>query len=201
MRPIVLVVVFAAAGLALFPTLRPEPTHACSCNQITPDEAFDRADSVFVGEVTSYRVRRGIFGWSSIDPTTVKFTVSEVWKGPQQESLTIRSVRSEVSCGFEFKEGLTYLVYAREGRTGLCDRTALTVRAAEDLAALGEGWKPVAAPVPDAAPSNVVPAGEEPPAGGACRVASGSDARRLDLAPLALLAGVIALGIRRRPRL
>ena len=191
-RTTLLALLLGVAALGLH--LSAGPGHACSCNQMTPDEAFDRADTVFVGEVTSYRVRRGIFGWSSIDPTTVKFTVSEVWKGPHQESLTIRSVRSEVSCGFEFKEGLTYLVYARDGQTGLCDRTALSIRASEDLAALGSGWKPE----PPVASRSDTPG---PDGRGGCNASSTAGRNRTDLAVLASMAGLVALSAWRKRRL
>ena len=184
-----LAMLLAVAALGLH--LSAGPGHACSCMQMTPDEAFERADSVFVGEVTSYRVRRGLFGWSSIDPTTVKFTVSEVWKGPQQDSLTIRTVRSEVSCGFEFKEGLTYLVYAQDGQTGLCDRTALSIRASEDLAALGSGWKPE----PAVASRSDTPG---PDGRGGCNALSTAGRNRTDLAVLASMAGLVALSAWRK---
>lgn len=171
-----------------------EPTSACSCIELTPAEAFERADAVFVGEVTAFKVRSGLFGKSSIDPTTVEFAVSEVWKGPRQEFMTIRTVRSEVSCGFEFDEGLKYLVYARDGQTGLCDRTALTIRASGDLAALGEGWQPGGesdGPSDDVTQSNYV---EPPRSGGACAAAATDGRQPADLAALGLLAGAAILG-------
>lgn len=161
---------------------------ACSCAGFTPAEAFERADSVFVGEVMSSEVKRGFFGQSSIDPVTVEFTVNEVWKGPRQQTITVGTVRSEVSCGFEFVEGLEYLVYARDDQTGLCDRTALAVRASEDLAALGEGWRPAPAPP------------EESPAvsGSACNAPADAGRNRADLAALFSLAGLAALNAWRK---
>ena len=170
------------------------PAAACSCAGLTPAQAFERADSVFVGEVTSFKVKSGLFGKSSIDPTTVDFTVMEVWKGPQQRTLTIRTVRSEVSCGYEFVEGLRYLVYARDGQTGLCDRTALTIQAAEELASLGDGWRPepsgetVWAPTPEASASEA----PEPDGTGGCNASSTAGRSPTDLALLASLAGLVA---------
>lgn len=176
------------------------PAAACSCAGLTPAQAFERADSVFVGEVTSFRVKSGLFGQSSIDPTTVNFTVMEVWKGPRQGTLTIGTVRSEVSCGYEFVKGLRYLVYAREGQTGLCDRTALTVQASEELASLGEGWKPEPAPDTTSDSSGDDPAGiGSPPGSNGCGTAHGSTTA--DAAVLGLLVGAVVLSIRRRPRI
>jgi MYXO-CTERM domain-containing protein len=194
--PLVLVLAFALVTVHFAAS----PAAACSCAGLTPAQAFERADSVFVGEVTSFRVKSGLFGQSSIDPTTVDFTVMEVWKGPQQRTLTIRTVRSEVSCGYDFVEGLRYLVYARDGQTGLCDRTALTNQAADDLASLGEGWKPGPAPDTTSGSSGDDPAGIGSPRGSnGCGASSAPTAA--DAAVLGLLAGAVVLSIRRRPRI
>ena len=193
---LVLVLAITAVGLHFAAS----PAAACSCAGLTPAQAFERADSVFVGEVTSFRVKSGLFGQSSIDPTTVDFTVMEVWKGPQQRTLTIRTVRSEVSCGYEFVEGLQYLVYARDGQTGLCDRTGLTIQAAEDLASLGDGWRPGPAPDTTFGSSGDDSAGMgSPPGGNGCGASPDSTAP--DAAVLGLLAGAAVLSIRRRPRI
>ena len=169
---------------------------ACSCVELTPAQAFERADTVFVGRVASFKVRSGIFGQSSIDPAEAKFVIEQVWKGSRQETLTIRTVRSEVSCGFEFRDGLRYLVYARDGQTGLCDRTALAIQAAEDLAALGDGWQPepsdetVLAPTPETSKSEA----PGPNGVGGCNPSSNAGRTPTDLAVLASLAGLVALG-------
>ena len=174
---------------------------ACSCVELTPAEAFERADSVFLGEVASFEVRRGIFGQSGIDPATVNFKVSEVWKGPQQPTLTVGTVRSEASCGFEFVEGFKYLVYAREGQTGLCDRTALAVQAQDDLAALGDGWRP--GPESDGAQRQgpTVGDGRLPPGGTGCGAIGSREPRAADLSVLGLLIGTAILGVRPKRRL
>lgn len=192
---------FLMAVAMLLIHVNAEPASACSCVELTPAEAFERADAVFAGEVTAFKVRSGLFGKSSIDPTTVKFAVNEVWKGPRRESMTIRIVRSEASCGFEFDEGLKYLVYARDGQTGLCDRTALTIRASDDLAALGEGWQPGGksdGPSDDLTQSK---AAEPPPSGPGCNAPARPGRNRMDFAALALLAGVAILGARPKRRL
>ena len=175
------------------------PASACSCIELTPAEAFERADAVFVGEVTAFKIKSGLFGKSSIDPTTVVFTVNEVWKGPRQESITIRTVRSEVSCGFEFETGREYLIYARDGQTGLCDRTALAVRSQEDLAALGEGWKPPLAPADSTASSAGQPSAADPPTrGSACRPAAPNADGKPDLTAIGLFIGLVALSAWRK---
>ena len=166
---------------------------ACSCISLTPAEAFERADSVFAGEVTETKVRSGLLGQSGLDPVTVRVKVDEVWKGPQQATLTIETVRSEASCGFEFAEGGEYLIFARDGKTGFCDRTALIGRASENLAALGASWQPTTGTDSTRASSGRW--------GGVCGAAQGAGDPPLDFTALALLIGLAALGIRPRRRL
>jgi hypothetical protein len=136
------VVILAVYAIWLFAD--PSKTHACSCAVSgSPAEALARADAVFAGEVVSVRVgRSSLLSYSSADPVSVKFNVSRVWKGPRSDTITIKTVRSEVSCGYEFEEGRKYVVYARNGETGLCSRTAGLENAVADLAALGDGWQP-----------------------------------------------------------
>ncbi len=199
-RGTLLAVIMTTAGL--WPHLNPPTVAACSCVPLTPAQAFERADTVFVGEVTSFKTKSGLFGHSSIDPTTANFKVMEVWKGPRQGTLTIGTVRSEVSCGYEFQEGLRYLVYARDGQTGLCDRTALTIQATEDLAALGDGWKPEPSNETVRAPTaGPVPGTDSTSSGDSCGAMSHAGSGQFNAALLGVLAGAIALGIGRRRRL
>ena len=159
---------------------------ACSCISLTPAEAFERADSVFAGEVTETKVRSGLFGQSGLDPRYCAGAGRRGLEGPQQATLTIETVRSEASCGFEFAEGGEYLIFARDGKTGLCDRTALIGRASEDLAALGASWQPTTGTDSTRASSG--------PWGGVCGAAQGAGDPPLDFTALALLIGLARLG-------
>ena len=170
----------------------PGAAHACSCvSSGSPAEALAEADAVFAGEVTSVKFSgTSPYRLSSAALVTVEFQVSQVWKGPRREILHVETERSEVSCGFEFKEGRHYIVYTWEGgRTGLCTRTAPAWMAFADFVALGPGERPEASPATGAA------------GGGACARPANLGAKPLDIASLSLLAGAIALGMRRRPRL
>ena len=182
----------AAAVLCLLTLLVPTNTaHACSCAPAgSPAEALAEADAVFAGEVTSVKFSgTSPYRLSSAALVTVEFSVSRIWKGPRLATLTVETERREVSCGFEFKKGQHYIVYVRDGRTGLCTRTAPAWRAFADVVALGRGLPPE----PMAGPA---PAGS-----GACSAAANAGDSRADVAALALLAGIVGLGIRRRPRL
>ena len=189
MRVGVVALLVAASLLGLLATTA-RPAHACSCVPLSHSERLDRADAVFAGEATAVKARPQIpLLWSSSDPVTVEFAVKKVWKGPQQKTVTITTVRAQASCGYEFQKGGTYLVYARNGATGLCDGTAPAWRAFEDIVALGDAWEPE--PDPAALPM----------AGGGCIPFAATPRPGVDAGALALLVGVIGLGILRRPRL
>ena len=189
-KRLVLVAGLAVALLALLAGA--QPAHACSCAPSgSPAEALERANAVFAGEVVAIRPRgTSPYRLSSADPVTVEFRVSRVWKGPRRETLTVETERSEISCGYEFKKGRKYIVYTWQGtRTGLCTRTAPAWMAFADFVALGQGSRPESAPTTDAGGGMV------------CGATSGKGDRRMEVATVGLLAGVVALSIRRRPRL
>lgn len=170
-----------------------EPAHACSCARPgSPAEALADADAVFAGKVIAIRpTGNPPFRLSSADPVEVEFEVSRVWKGPQLRTVLIQTARSAVSCGFEFSKGQHYIVYASGGRAGLCSRTAPAWRAFEDMVALGPGQ------MPEASPDSMAPSG----GWGDCTTRARPAQTPVDIASLALLAGVVALSIRRHPRL
>ena len=156
---------------------------------------------MFVGKVVAIqtpdpRLRNGEQVISSADPVTVEFDVIKVWKGPLRETLTVDTERSEISCGFEFKEGRRYVVYAYDGYTGFCTRTAPAWLAVRDFTALGFGQDPEPAGAPD---------GKLPETstsdGPGCNAPARPGRNRMDFAALALLAGVAILGARPKRRL
>ena len=92
MRLLILTALFAAAGLALFLTPHPEPTHARSCD---PGPG-PPPDVVFAGAAVSAQyVPRGFLGG---DEVLVEFKVEVVWKGPLHETMFVATGASS-SCG------------------------------------------------------------------------------------------------------
>ena len=168
----------------------PSTAHACSCAPSgSPAEALADADAVFAGEVIVVRPQgHPPFRLSSADPVAVEFRVSQVWKGPRRETVTVETELSEISCGYEFKEGRKYIVYAYDGETGLCTRTAPAWRAFHDFVALGTAWEPDHSPATG------------PVRSGSCGLQT-AGSYRPDVAALALLAGAIGSGVGRRTRL
>lgn len=125
LRAAVIVGLLAGFGVAVEAT----PAFACSCKISSPQEMFDAADAVFVGTATSIEDSNAAGPtFSSVDPITVTFDVSEIRKGTVPATARVRTARSSASCGYEFAEGGRYLVYAGVGpdgawATGLCSGT------------------------------------------------------------------------------
>ena len=172
-----------------------EPSHACSCvSPGSPDEALAESHSVFRGVVSSMStVEREDGSWGTDDPVDVEFSVSEVWKGPLSRTRALKTVRSSVSCGFEFELGAEYIVYTHDGSSvSLCSRTHNLATGFyeddyNDLEELGPGQDPATATAPNETAT--------PPAtSGACGQASSSGA---DIWWAALMVGAVWLGKRR----
>lgn len=174
-----------------------EQGFACSCAPPdSPSEELARSAAVFSGKVIDIREYNDPNSTtiSSTDPTTVKFEVETVWKGPAYETMHFTTARSGASCGFTFVEGEDYIVYSHGGSTvSLCSRTALLKSAQADLGELGEG-RPTE-------PSSVGPSPESPPASsGSCGFSNKIGSATTDAAWLGIMAGLIWFGVRRPPR-
>jgi hypothetical protein len=76
-----------------------------------------------------------------IEVYKVSFRVSEVWKGPERETLEVITVSQDSASGYRFSEGREYLVYAWGKRMEVysCGRTAPLSEATADLQVLGNG--------------------------------------------------------------
>ncbi|MBA3533204.1 MAG: hypothetical protein H0T73_14890 [Ardenticatenales bacterium] len=143
-------ILFVFVLLTSFTLVTAQPSYACSCMMSpAPAQAMTESEAVFQGRATQVPPSGDMMG--SVDPLMVTFEVSQVWKGPVEPVMTIRTAASSASCGYTFEEGQEYVVYGRavDGwlEASLCSRTAPLANAAEDIAALGEGQIPVAAPV------------------------------------------------------
>ena len=180
--------------VALWFLVQPELIYACSCVEPdSPSEELAHSAAVFMGRVVSVREFDSVGGASgSLDPTTVEFDVQTIWKGPDYQTMFLTTARSEASCGFTFTEGITYVVYSRDGSTvGLCSRTRELSEASDDLVELGEGNVPVqgrVAPTPDLS---------EYRSGGGC----GISPDRPDLSAIGLMVGFALFGFRKKPKL
>ncbi|SDD31477.1 hypothetical protein [Glycomyces harbinensis] len=111
----------AAGAASLFSLLivlgSPGSACACSCVELSDDEAFDAADAVFTGTLTA---ADSAFGGEVI----LEFEVDEVYKGGIAEFQGVLTSDAEASCGWSPPVGEAYLVYAHldggELYAGLC---------------------------------------------------------------------------------
>lgn len=148
-RSLVALASVVLVGLSLV-VLLPDCASACSCAMPpgTQKERAERAlassEAVFSGKVVKIDRPSGP-GWSSRDLETDTFRISESWKGPKGATLEVKTPVAGMSCGYSFKEGQEYLVYAsgeRDLKVFLCGETKPLSKADADLALLGNGKKP-----------------------------------------------------------
>ncbi|MBE1444813.1 hypothetical protein [Paenibacillus sp. OAS669] len=152
-RYLILSVVFGFI-LVLLPIL-PSSCFACSCAfQRDPIKALDEAGAVFSGKVIEMkedvwenRKKGEVYEWRHV----VRIAVEQSWKGMDQtEVIVMTNAGGEDSCGYEFKVGESYLVYAyknnstgvNEWHTSYYSRTALLSSASGDLEKIGQGSTP-----------------------------------------------------------
>jgi hypothetical protein len=148
------VVVLVVLGLLV---LLPDCAHACSCGGGVPFPVLARgavASAVFSGEVLDVAEGppRRMFG-TSVSSFRVTLRVSEVWKGPWRETLEVSTPSGGASCGYPFKEGQEYLVYAygkeEPFKVDLCSETRQLSKASMHQRVLGDGQTPGGEPLPD----------------------------------------------------
>ena len=142
------------AGLCGFAASDPAPVHACSCALIGDvSDAIEGTEVIFAGTVVGANtLSQRLFN----SEPRFTFAVSEAWKGTESARVVVRTGRGGGDCGYGFATGMDYLVYATDAdnspltsndlATGICTRTTPLLRANEDLALLGDGVKPEAAP-------------------------------------------------------
>ena len=129
--------------LLLFLGVFAESAYACTCvGPPMPCDAFGSADAVFVGTATSMlgskqRDSKEV-DWT---PRSFKFTVEQSYSGIDGTEVEVFTGRGGGDCGYSFKIGERYLVYAyrheNKLRTSICSRTRPFAQASEDLEFLG----------------------------------------------------------------
>jgi len=127
----------------------PSQTSACSCaNLPSVEDEFERSKAVFSGKVVDIKEKRSLKGYRT---NSVLFEVTNTWKGVEQTQIIITTGQGDGDCGYPFKKGQEYLVYADDsnmyGATSLasviCDRTDILSTSQEDIEILGAGQPPI----------------------------------------------------------
>ena len=150
------------AGLLM---LTSEPIWACKCiDHSSPSQELANSAAVFEGYVVDIslgsrwvpsgvtrrrdcRLRIGREGEGPAlcldDDVVVTIEVTATWKGVEPGRVRVRTPAQGSACGFPFRIGLSYLVYASRTRqdadlgTSICHPTKLRVDAQGDLKELG----------------------------------------------------------------
>ncbi|MDQ4127276.1 MAG: hypothetical protein M3151_04905 [Actinomycetota bacterium] len=105
-------------NLVLAGTLQVREARACSCAG-TPSvkEGLRSSDAVFWGEAVSVE-EQGLASSAPPFQNPVTFEVRESWKGVSQERVIVHGQGPEASCGLDFDEGKSYLVFAYHAGKG-----------------------------------------------------------------------------------
>ena len=114
----------------------------CTCAPPgTPTEELEKSDAVFKGTVVELKVDTLRVQNAAMLFFRVKFEVVAAWKGVDLGEVTLSTNFESAACGFPFKQGVDYLVYAFSQNdslsTNLCTRTKKLSEAQEDLDELG----------------------------------------------------------------
>jgi protocatechuate 3,4-dioxygenase beta subunit len=134
----------AAAAIAVCVGMPPTAL-ACTCMTSGPPcQAYFQSDAVFIGTVDAIEIREmplDAMPERLYDRKLVRMTVDRASRGVQGARVDVWTGMSDADCGFDFKVGQRYVVYAYrrpDGAlgTGICSRTRLASNAAEDLAYL-----------------------------------------------------------------
>lgn len=125
------------AALIGFFLLGADDVSACSCivddRQSTGEQirtSYKQAAAVFYGKVIAVKRESGSDEVMDVELefVTVKFRVEKSWKGQPTSEVIVRTAGNSAACGFAFKTGKRYLVYAHSNgnglRTSICSRTA-----------------------------------------------------------------------------
>jgi len=130
--------------LSLFTAISTPSAFACSCVMPgTPSEELKEATAVFSGTVID--IDRNLTGYGY----KVKFDIEKIWKGISDKTVVVSTGMGGGDCGYGFKEGERYFVYAYGDDSlsaNICSRTRLLSVAGEDLSVLGDGNAPLSQP-------------------------------------------------------
>jgi hypothetical protein len=128
MRPFSLLTVLGVCVMALWPS----PTSACTCLTASVCDAAWKTEAVFVGHVVSIES-------TPAAGRIVQLAVLEGFRGFRLTQVAIATASNEAACGYPFRIGESYLVYANRSlaggplSAGLCSRTRPVADATEDL--------------------------------------------------------------------
>jgi hypothetical protein len=133
-----------AVNLLVAGTSNLRNAHACSCASVPLEKHLRTSDAVFSGEAVGID-ENDLSPGAGPQLGKVTFNVSDVWKGVSEEPVAVYGQGPEATCGIDFEEGESYLVYAYRSngdganllQTDLCNETKPLEAAERDLRVLG----------------------------------------------------------------
>lgn len=123
--------------------------HACTCAIVSLERQIKMSDAVFSGEVVSVESDKLAPDVRPPSLGRVTFDVKEAWKGISGGSAAVYGQGPGASCGINFDEGRSYLVYAYRSngesslQTDSCTATKPLENADADLRVLGTPEDPL----------------------------------------------------------
>jgi hypothetical protein len=123
------------------------PTYACNCvPPVSPKEALAESKAVFAGKVVQiYETKIEEPGLGKRPKRAVVFAVEGTWKGVDETHVVVYTGFHEADCGYPFKMGQKYLVYAYGEShlfASICSLTKPLAEAKHDVNELGKGKAP-----------------------------------------------------------
>lgn len=116
---------------------------ACSCAGKSEAVHYERADAVFAARLV-HREEPSAPVMSSMDPATLTFEVSRVYKGEVTDPQQVTTAQSGASCGLEIAGEGPFLVFAERDGAGLTASLCGGTRPLEEgsASAFGSGKAP-----------------------------------------------------------
>lgn len=128
--------IFSTFFCAVVLILSASDVFACTCMHLrgTVEDGYKRYPVIFSGKVIS-SVKSGDYS------RKVTIQVQNSWKSKLPKTVTVFTGAQTSMCGFPFKKGESYLIYAdgekvKDLSVTLCSRTTLLSGAADDIEAL-----------------------------------------------------------------
>jgi hypothetical protein len=140
-RIIIITVVLTVSMLSVFSA----SAEACSCvstfSGLQPCQSYWGAAAVFAGQVTDISIISQDFGDGRVSygGKLVRFSLEQSFRGVDGQSVEILTGMGGADCGYDFKQGERYFVYAHRNQkngklgAGICDRTRPLSNAGADL--------------------------------------------------------------------
>lgn len=130
--------------IVVFLLLNVGTAEACTCAPPpSATESLGQSDAVFSGKVLKIKRIKSNDALAGLWQVEVVFAVNSSWKGVAKREISVFTASQSAACGYNFRKGMTYLVYADSSQgklvTSLCSRTRRVEDAREDLKELGAG--------------------------------------------------------------